>query len=101
MIVWQGFGFLGALIPVILLVLFDMGDTKMAFGTEAALIIAAVIVFFVGKHLNAKPGKVLIDPETNEEVELKSKHTLFWVPMEWFALVIAASGIYTFFKHLI
>ncbi|MFW5431719.1 MAG: hypothetical protein ACKE5M_00555 [Methylophilaceae bacterium] len=101
MIVWQGFGFLAALIPIILLVLFDMGGTEMTYGTEAALIISAIVVYLVGRKLNSKPGKVLVDPETNQEVELKNKHTLFWIPMEWFGLVIAAAGCYTFIKHFI
>lgn len=95
MIIWQGFGFLAGLIPIVLLVLFDMGETKMTYGTEAALFISAVLVYLVGKKLNSKPGKVLVDPETNEEVEFKNKHTIFWIPMEWFSLAIGALAIYT------
>jgi len=86
MIVWQGLGFLAVLIPMILIGL--IGDM------EIALLMSAFVVWFAGKKLNSKPGKVLIDPETNEEVEIKNKHTLFWIPMEWFAIVIMIIAVY-------
>jgi hypothetical protein len=96
MIVWQGFGFLAALIPIIFIgVIGAIDETHtMTYGFEMALILSAVAVWFVGKKLNSKQGKILIDPETNAPVEIKNKHTLFWIPMEWFAVVIAAFAIY-------
>lgn len=101
MIVWQGFWFLAALIPIILIGLIGAVDKghSMTYGFELALIISAIAVWFVGKKLNGKQGKVLIDPETNEKVELKNKHTLFWIPMEWFSIVIAAFAIFGITMH--
>ncbi len=96
MIVWQGFGFLVALIPIIFIGginAIDASDT-MTYGFEVALLLSAVTIWLLGRKLNSKQGKILIDPETNEPVEIKNKHTLFWIPMEWFAVLIAAFAIY-------
>lgn len=100
MIVWQGFGFLAALIPAALLVFLGMLNPSSSFthGTELALFASAVLVWFIGRKLNDSPDRVLVDPKTNEEVRLKSKHTLFWIPMEWTALLLAAAALYVFGK---
>ncbi len=100
MIVWQGFGFLAALIPAALLVVLGIlsKSSPVAHGVELALLASAALVWFLGRRLNGGADRVLVDPKTNEEVRLKSKHTLFWVPMEWIALLLAAAGLYVFVK---
>lgn len=100
MIVWRGLGFLGVLIPIILLVILDMVDKthKFQYGETVVLILSAIGTWFLGKKLNGAPGKVLIDPQTNQEVVLKDKHTLFWIPLEYFAFVWAVFAIFVLFK---
>ena len=53
MIIWQGFGFLAVLIPVILVALLGRIDNlnSMTYGTETALGISAIAVWFAGKKL--------------------------------------------------
>lgn len=103
MIIWQGFGFLAALIPFVLLVLLSLFDKSNTFtyGNEMVLAISAIAVWLVGKKLNSAKGKVLIDPETNKEVLLKNKHTLFWIPMEWYGLVLGALALFVLSKHFV
>lgn len=100
MIVWQGLGFLAALIPVILIVIMDKAAPSMVHGTAVALVISAIIVWLVGTKLNGGEGKVLVDPETEQEVVLKKDHTLFWIPMQWIGVAIGALGVYTYIKTL-
>ena len=97
MIVWQGLGFLAALIPIALgiacqIILDGILGTAWfknhAWAFGYVLLLAAVCVWFLGKKLNSKPGKILIDPATNQNIEIKQKHTIFWMPMEWFAVVL-------------
>ena len=45
--------------------------------------ISGLIVILVGRKLNSKPPRVLLDPETYEEVILEEKHTCFWIPMQY------------------
>lgn len=102
MIVWQGFGIITLIIPVIILVIgqasFDaaMGEgfyTSHPWTIALCALLSAAAIWFVGDRLNNAPGKILIDPETGEQVELKAKHSLFWIPMQWFAVPVAAIGI--------
>lgn len=103
MIIWQGFGFLAALIPFVLLVLLSLFDKSNTFtyGNELVLAISAIAVWFLGKKLNGTKGKVLIDPETKQEVLLKDKHTMFWIPMEWYGLVLGALAVFVLSKHFV
>ena len=91
MIIWQGFGFLAVLIPIVVAIIFVFITPSNAEVTDAMLsaifVVSAIVTWFTGKKLNSKPGKVLIDSETQEKVELKNKHTLFWIPMEWIAIL--------------
>lgn len=100
MIVWQGLGFLAALIPAALLVVLGVlnKSSSLTHGVELALLASAVLVWFIGRRLNSGPDRVLVDPMTNEEVRLKRKHTLFWVPMEWIAIPLAAAALYVLAK---
>lgn len=88
MIIWQGFGFLAVVIPLIVFVLAGVLNTGAATDSVLAAIffVSGVLVWLAGRKLNSKPGKILIDPETQQEVELKNKHTLFWIPMEWISI---------------
>lgn len=103
MIIWQGFGFLAALIPFVLLVLLSLFDKSHTFtyGNELVLAVSAIAVWLVGKKLNGAKGKILIDPETKQEVLLKDKHTMFWIPMEWYGLVLGALAVFVLSKHFV
>ena len=102
MIVWQGFGFLVALIPVVILLLFSvLGiDKNFKFSEEVTLLATAIIVWLVGRKLNSQPAKILIDPQTNQEVILKNKHTMFWIPMEYYAILFAIGAAAILFKKI-
>ncbi|AGH86641.1 hypothetical protein ACI2S5_25300 [Ralstonia nicotianae] len=48
--------------------------------------------------LNSRPGRVLVDPKTGQQVELKARHTLFWIPLQWTALLVVAFGVSSLFQ---
>ena len=106
MIIWQGLGFLVAIVPVAVLVFVQLGIDAVA-GTGyytahnwvqvMAVLISALIVGVTGYFLNRQPGKILIDPQTNQKVELKQRHTLFWIRMEYWAIVMLAVAGYMIF----
>ena len=103
MIIWQCFGFLAALIPFVLLALLSLFDKSNTFtyGNELVLAISVIAVWCAGKKLNGAKGKVLIDPETKQEVLLKDKHTMFWLPMEWYGLVLGALSVFVLSKNFV
>ncbi|MBG7619509.1 hypothetical protein I5R65_08525 [Herbaspirillum sp. AP02] len=107
LIIWQGLGFLAILIPVVISALaqatsdsiFEHGFyTAHPMMQMVALLIAAAAVWVLGARLNNQPGQILVDPKTGQQIEFKKKHTLFWIPMQWFSTVIAAIAMVAAFK---
>lgn len=103
MMIWSGLGFLVAVITF-----------GCALGTEAlveawfqddhyyqshgwpkfvAFVVAAVIVGVVGWTLKRRQGKVLIDPETGDEVIVGVDNTFFFIPMEYWAPILLVLAV--------
>ena len=102
MIFWRGYGLLGLLIPIIVFVLLGLIG-KIIFGLEGDFsmnklflfiytFLSSVSIWKVGKKLNSRNPKVLIDPETGEEVLLKTTHTLMFINLEYWAFIFAVLG---------
>ncbi|KTS92780.1 membrane protein [Pseudomonas oryzihabitans] len=106
-VVWSGFGFLAFLIPIALVLAGQFGmDAMLGGGWYAAhkavaavlLLIAAALVWIVGVKLNSDQGRLLIDPNTQEQVVFKRRHTIFWIPMQWASAFIAAVAVIQLMK---
>jgi hypothetical protein len=106
-IVWQGAGLAGVLVPILIVLLGGMGfDAALGDGyskehgwTMALLIaLSAALVWLIGSKLNNRPGKELIDPETRQMVVLKPRHTIFWIPLQYFAIILAVLAAFVLFK---
>ena len=96
MIVWKGWGILALLIPAVLVGGGDMilkavmASKYMVLAGQILLLFAsAAAVWLVGSKLNNAPVKYLRDPETGKIVYVKPVHSLFWIPMQWFAVLWA------------
>jgi hypothetical protein len=106
MFIWQGFGFLAVVLPVIGYV----GVVKLcqlvwgvaytdghswpgALGT----FVGALLVAVLAKKLD-RPGRTLVDPGNGQVVVVKKRHTLFFVPMLYVAgiLMVVAVGMLVF-----
>ena len=107
MIIWQGLGFLAVVIPFAVLVLTQLGVDGVAgkgyytahdWAHVLAILIAAPAVAALGYYLNHRPGKIVIDPETNQKIELRRRHTLFWIPMEYWSVLVLALGVVMMFR---
>jgi hypothetical protein len=59
-----------------------------------ACLIAGAFVWKVGVRLNSTPGRVVIDKETGQELTLRQHHSLFFVPMQYWAIPIVLFGLY-------
>lgn len=102
MIVWQGAGFLGALIPVIFVLAGNYGLDKYlgtgyysshSWAPMSMLLASALVVWLFGKRLANIPGRELIDPNTQERFIFKTRHTIFWMPLHYFAGVLVVFAI--------
>src|SRR5690242_3530938 len=104
MIIWRGFGFLVVVIGIGAVVIADAicnlatGNGEFAKAHNwprcLALLLAAVAVYLIGRHLNHKPGRAVIDKATGREIILKRTHSLFFIPMEYWAFAFAAISVW-------
>ena len=101
MIIWSGLGFLGLLLPVagyIVIVKFlqfalgsqytDVHSWPGALGT----ILGAAGVWFLGLKLSGS-GRTLLDPATGQTVQVRKRHTLFWIPLQYVAIPMLLAGV--------
>lgn len=106
MLIWQGFGFIGAIIPIAFYVAVGL-LTQAVVGKDylahhswpgaLGTLVGAFAVWCLALALD-KPGRVLLDPQTGQTVEFKKKHTLFFVPLKYLAIVfvVVAFGMLIF-----
>lgn len=91
-LVWRGWGILAPALIFLELLLTAMVPSTLAAGLQKGLqfliVLAATFgIWYLGNYLNSRPGRVLVDPETGEKVELRSTHTFFWIPMQYWAFI--------------
>lgn len=103
LLVWQGLGLAAFVIPFFVivaiiavanLVLGVPGATVWAtFLVGVSLLISAELIRRVAIRLDRRPARVLVDKETGQEVELRERHTFFFVPLRYWVWIEAAGGI--------
>ncbi|HEY0203130.1 MAG TPA: hypothetical protein VGC15_03140 [Acetobacteraceae bacterium] len=111
MVIWSGWGIL--VVPVTLLVgggvtvlfgalLNAAGLGRLAgFALVAGLLAAAAANWWVGRWLNGRPGRVLLDPATGQQVVLRRRHSLFFIPAQWWAVPLAVAAAIAFVSILV
>ncbi len=101
MIVWQGFGLAAVLIPILtyvvtvklLRVMLSVAYTDThAWPGALGTFLGAGLVLWLGIALD-KPGRTLVDPKTGQAVVLRRKHTLFWIPLQYLAAILAVVAL--------
>lgn len=99
LIVWRGFGWLVPIVIFAALILSQLsldavyGEgfyTANAWPKQAAFIVAAFSVGFLGIYLNHSKRQILIDEETGEPVGKAPAHSLFFIPIEYWAIIVLA-----------
>lgn len=105
MLIWVGWGFL---VPVVtfgcslvaeFVVERQMNDDQYyqdhAWPICVAFLVAAIIIWPIGRALNRKPApRELVDPQTGETFVLssRSQHSFFFIPMEYWAPILVSIG---------
>lgn len=109
MVIWKGWGILAILILLVCSVLVEFASNALfgdgfykssTWATPLAFVLSAGIVYIVGIKLNNKPGKILIDPENNQEVELKSIHSMFWIPMQYWSFIFVGLAVWMYLSKI-
>ena len=98
--IWTGWGVVVAAIFVaaiavgaILAAQFNAEGAAQDVLVGLAMIAGGVATWFVGKRMNRNAERKLVDPNTGEEVIVRSHHTFFFVKVEWWGPVMVGAGI--------
>ena len=102
MIIWSGFGILVALVGFGCLILTEV-VTRAAFDEKyyqahgwpklAGFWVAAALVYVLGLWVDRQPGRAMIDKATGQEVLLKKRHALFFIPVRYWPYIFLALGV--------
>jgi hypothetical protein len=109
MIIWRGWGFLvvvfvfGASLATELITESVTGDHEFyqaqAWPLALAFLIAGVVTWLVGQRLNAGSTRTVIDKATGQESRITRAHTFFFVPMQYWGVVLIALAALPFVLH--
>ncbi|MGO4270691.1 hypothetical protein AB4Z22_12730 [Paenibacillus sp. TAF58] len=107
MVIWKGWGILAVVIAGagfivgILIESLIYGSSKgvvHGWPYTLTLIAAAVGIWFSGKALNKSAGRVLVDQQTNQQFKMGTPHSLFFIPMQYWAFLLGVIAIAMLFK---
>ena len=99
LVVWRGFGWLVPVLVFAALILSQLsvdavyGEgfyTANTWPKQVAFVVAAFSIGFLGFFLNHKWRQILIDEETGEAVGKAPAHSLFFIPVEYWAVIVLA-----------
>ncbi len=97
-VIWTGWGFLalvlaalGGLGGTFLGVALGAPEDQVNLGTTLGLLLAAAGIWLLGRRLNdPRPG---FHPDTGERVVYRNRHRLWFVPMQYWAAIVAVGGV--------
>lgn len=99
LIVWRGFGWLVPVLAFGVMILSQVvidalhGDgfyTANAWPKTVAIILAALSVGLLGIYLNHIKRGTIVDEDTGEVLGKSPSHYLFFIPVEYWAIIIPA-----------
>jgi len=102
MLVWQRLGLLAFLIPAVLYNVFTyLADALYGAGYSkahhtpavASLLLSAVLVAGFGFWVSSY-SKTIVEPQNGWERICRGRHTLFYIPMQYVAVLLIAIAIY-------
>ena len=91
MLIWSGYGFIVPLmVAVIFFIVVIIGGllgVPADYPGGLGFLLAAAACWWGGRRLNdPQKDRVLRDESSGEMVVLRSRHTLFWIPVQWWAV---------------
>jgi hypothetical protein len=97
--IWSGWGILVVLYGLAGLLVGGIIGNAAGLGSRQLItigiceVLAAIALWFTGVRLNRDTERRLVDPKTGQGVIIRRRHTLFWIPMQYWAAVLALIGV--------
>lgn len=91
MIIWSGWGILVVPIVAISVGVFAIGTGAAGLNEVAGIIVgflvAAPLTWLLGRKLNGPDAsRTLVDPQTGGTVVLRRRHSLFFIPIQYWSI---------------
>jgi hypothetical protein len=89
------FGSVGMIIAVIVATDMQPGVDNMPIGVFVGGLAAAILCWWCGSSLNnPERDRIVIDKRTGQEIRLKKRHTLMFIPMQWWSIAYIAIAFF-------
>ena len=102
MIIWSGRGIVALLVLVgfiFIAVRLPASWNEEEFLTAVSLILTGVFSWIMGIKWNIEQAKVELNTRTGKPESTKNKHTLFWIPMQYWGFIFPVLGTLLFFSN--
>jgi hypothetical protein len=98
-IFWTGQGYLVCLATIVSFVatkyVTDVTGILPEFGAALGAWAAAALVYKLHTLLtDTSTGLTVVDDETGESAPLLAKHDLYWIPVKYWSMILAAAGLW-------
>jgi hypothetical protein len=98
LVITRGYGLVVAGLVVLAMIAATLvspaGDPNSVTALMGAFLVpTGIATWFIGKDLNRKATRQLVDPKTGEDVIVRDDHSAFFLPLEWWGPIMAAFGI--------
>ncbi len=102
LVIWRGYGFMVPVVFIFFVIVLKLLEENLFgpafkpyfhYGMAAVAVCSAATVWFVGRHYNGAAPRELVDPKTGQTVLLRQKHSLFFIPMEYWAIALVALAV--------
>lgn len=98
MLIWSGRGILTPLILILFIVVSSvlsasLNSLEVALYTmPVAFLLGGWANWYLGNKWNNVPGRIVVDEATGERIELKPRHTFFWIKMQYWGIAFLVIG---------
>ncbi|MDG3583212.1 hypothetical protein [Galbibacter pacificus] len=101
MIIWSGRGFLIALVLFASLFagFYFLPKESSDYGFVFAAFLTGFFSWAFGRKWNRADNRVFIDEKTGQRFRIKNNHTLFWIPMQYWGIILPILGIVILFQN--
>lgn len=65
----------------------------LPFAGPVGILAGAAVNWIVGRRLNSRAPREMIDVRTQQRVNLYRRHSLFWIKMEYWSIPIALAAV--------
>lgn len=105
-IFWTGQGYLVLLVTIVsffsIKYATDVTGILTEFSAAIGAFIAAAIIYKLHTFLEiASSGLTVIDDETGESAPLVARHDLYWIPIKYWSMILAAVGLWLTYNAVV